>query len=101
MENEKKRLSHYVPAELVDRFNKRADEREPALQRQVYFEEIIRLGLVAEKVLPDLIKAAKFANMALSNTPEHDNLLWKHMADLAVGYLNGALLVAEDEGLEI
>lgn len=100
MENEKKRLSHYVPAELVEQFNEAADETDPRLQRQVYFEKIIRLGMIADVVLEDMVRAINGADMVFDNMDSNHTGLWKKMAKASHRELKDARLKAENEGVE-
>lgn len=100
MENEKKRLSHYVPAELVEQFNGRADETDPRLQRQVYFEKIIRLGMIADVVLEDMVRAINSAENVFDNMDRNQTGFWRTMAEAAQGDLKDARLKAMNEGVE-
>jgi hypothetical protein len=100
MEDGRKRLSHYVPAGLVEEFNKAADEHEPALQRQVYFEHIIRLGMIADVVLEDMVRAMNSAENVFDNMSNDQTGFWRKMAEAAQGDLKDARLKAMNEGVE-
>lgn len=100
MEVDRKRFAHYVPAALVDEFNQRADEQEPALQRQVYFEHIIELGLIADIVLDPLVEAADAAKYVLERTEPSPTILWKELATKARVLCSNAVNNARKLGVE-
>jgi predicted metal-dependent phosphoesterase TrpH len=74
---DRKRMTHYVPIELIDLFNAEAAQY-PALTKQGFFEAVVRAGLdaIAEKpmvLIPGMIVTMEDAAAVILEDEEGDN----------------------------